>query len=402
MRRNILDYKETLRRRRIVPRDLKIDYQFLIDTGKVAAILGPRRAGKSTLLLQIAEETGTEESARVHVDFGEIVWSDFAGDDPDEWTRLYEVALSLHPEPVFFLDEVEEVVNFSGGVRSLTNRGCRVFLTGSNAALFHQKLSTVLRGKVLAYTLFPLSFSEFLRFREVEFSQPLTTRQEAQRRSLVLEYLTWGGFPEVVIADTTELKRSLLESYVDVMLFRDVVERHAIKNIEVLERVLQKALLSFTKEISVHRWYNELRSQGLKVGKDTLYEYLGNLEQAFFFFAVGNVAAPSGARKVYLIDNGLYGRVRSRPDVGKLLENQVFVDLLRTGDRPRFLRNEKGEIDFVTDTRLIQVCAELTETNSQREKRPLRAAAQAFPEHAGVIVTLDHYPEFAETLRHNS
>ncbi len=400
IRRNILDYKEVLRSRRFVPRDLQIDYAFLRETGKVAAILGPRRAGKSTFLLQIADSHDLEDGARIHIDFSEIVWSEFAGADPEEWTRLYEVALSLHRHPVFLLDEIQEVADFSKGVRTLTNRGCPVFLTGSNAELFHRELSTVLRGKVLTYTLFPLSFAEFLRFRGKTFGASLSTREAADRRDLLLEYLAWGGFPEVVIADTPELKRSLLESYLDVMLFRDVVERHSVQNIQALERVVRKALLGLTKEISVHRWYNELQSEGVRVGKDTLYGYLSNLQEAFFFFVVKNLAAPTGNRKVYLVDNGLYSRVRNRPDLGKLLENQVFVDLLRQGCHPHFLRNDDGEIDFITDDWIVQVCLELSDANRRREEQPLADGTTKYPNREAAIVTLDNYPEFAGSLEH--
>ena len=226
---------------------------------------------KSTLLLEIAESNGLEDAARIHIDFSEIVWTEFSGTDPEEWTRLYEVALSLHSHPVFLLDEIQEVAEFSRGVRTLPSS-------------------------------------------------------------------------------------------------------------------------------SVRCWYNELQSEGVRVGKDTLYGYLSNLQEAFFFFVVKNVAAPTGNRKVYTVDNGLYSRVRNRPDLGKLLENQVFVDLLRQGSHPQFLRNEKGEIDFITDDWMIQVCLELSEANRGREERPLTAGNAGYPGRKAAIVTFDNYPEFAESL----
>ena len=107
------------------------------------------------------------------------------------------------------------------------------------------------------------------------------------------------------------------------------------------------------------------------MGKDTLYSYLSSLQEAFFFFVVKNGVAPRGNRKVYLVDNGLYSRVRNRPDLGKLLENQVFVDLLRQGSHPHFLRNEEGEVDFITDDWMVQVCLELSDANRRREEHPL-------------------------------
>jgi len=394
MRRNVLDYRERLSRRRVVRRNLRLDYAFLKETGKVAAIVGPRRAGKSTFLLQIADDIGLPPDSRIHIDFSEIAWTEFDTHESDEWQRLYEVALEFDQEPVFFLDEIQELGDFGGGVRYLTNRGGLVFLTGSNAALFEQRLSTVLRGKVLVYRLFPLSFDEYLRFTDQSFTEPLSTADSVRRTRTLINFLTWGGFPEVVLADTEELKRSLLESYLDVMLFRDVVERHRVQNTVVLQRLLNKALVSFTKDVSVNRWYNDFRSQGLRVGKDTLYEYLGYLEEALFLFAVENAEKSGGTRKIYLIDNGLYQRVKDRPDMGKLLENQVFVDILRTGQKPRFLRDQQGEVDFITDRELLQVCAEVSGDNRDREERPLRTAVKRYGNRSARIITLDDYPDF--------
>lgn len=400
IRRNILDRREALSNRRFIRRDLQPDYAFLRETDKIAAVVGPRRAGKSTFLLQAAEDLGLSRAEWIFVDFSEIPWANFNGADFEEWQRLYEVALEFSDDPVFFLDEIQELINFAGGLRFLTNRGCRIFVTGSNSQVFERHLSTTLRGKVLTYRIFPLSFPEYLRFKGVSFTPPLNTTESVRRSLALRDFLTWGGFPEVVLADSEELKRSLLESYLDVMLFRDVVERHRVQNTTVLQKVLTRALLSFTKDVSVHRWYNDFRSQGLKVSKDTLYDYLGLLEEALFVFSVENEAAPGGSRKVYLVDNGLYQRVKDRPDTGKLLENQVFIDLLRSdGRKPRFFRTASdGEIDFVTDSRLIQVCTELNDENREREEAPLRSdvVTRRFPGRSGGIVTLGGYPEAGE------
>ncbi len=186
-----------------------------------------------------------------------------------------------------------------------------------------------------------------------------------------------------------------MRNYVEIMLFRDVVERWNVQNIAVLQRLKAKVLQSFTKDISVHRWYNDFRSQGMKTGKDTLYEYLRYLEEALFVFTVHNEVAPSGSRKVYLVDNGLYQGARDRPDTGKLLENQVSVDTLRSGNRkPGYYRAAAGEIDFVTATHLIQVCTELSADNHHREFGPLQASEvrERFTRRQCGIVTLESYP----------
>lgn len=105
-----------------------------------------------------------------------------------------------------------------------------------------------------------------------------------------------------------------------------------------------------------------------------------------------NLAAPQGSRKVYLIDNGYYRQVQVNPDIGKLLENRVCLDLLASGT-PRFYRDEHGEVDFITHTRLVQACAELTETNQDREWKPLERLGRRFPDREAGVISLESYPE---------
>jgi predicted AAA+ superfamily ATPase len=153
------------------------------------------------------------------------------------------------------------------------------------------------------------------------------------------------------------------------MLFRDVIERHHIKNAALVESVFLRLLKSFTKEISVHRWYNDYKSMGLKVSKDTLYQYLGHFEEAQFVYLVENMLGGSSSRKkIYLVDNGLYLRVRGfDKDWGKLLENRVFNDLQRGHDQVCFVKGSGWDIDFVSGSRAVQVNYELNDQSLRRE-----------------------------------
>jgi predicted AAA+ superfamily ATPase len=384
IKRFILDSREIMAKTSGHARELGVDHGFLTATGKIAAIIGPRRAGKSVFLRQMGAQTATLPEKTVWIDFSEIVWADFG---PEDWATLWQAALELGcgEKPLFLLDEIQEVRDFAAGLRHLQNQGCRLYVTGSNSTVFGAGLASMLRGKVICYSLFPLSFSEFLTFKGASFPADLSTSQRAARHVLWEEYLSWGGFPEVVLADREDLKRNLLDSYLDIMLFRDVIERHALKNFALVEKLFTKLLLSFTKEISVHRWYQDFRSQGMQVGKDTLYQYLAHFEEALFVRLVGNAAAPGGNKKVYLVDNGLYQRVRDRPDWGKLWENHCLVDLWRHQQSVSFWKNDQGEIDFVTDTELIQATVELTPGNHQRETTPFLAVASRFPRHQPVV-----------------
>lgn len=394
IRRYLLDRQEYQQARSFVPREMELDLAFLEETGKIAAIIGPRRAGKSMYLLQIAHELGLPARHCVWVDFSEYLWADFRDDD---WTLLYEVALELAGgvRPVFFLDELQELGSFASGLRYLQNQGVRIFITGSNSRFFVRDLTASLRGKVLSYQLYTLSFSEFLCFKNERFPEQLSSTQAARRNNLLVEFLTWGGFPEVVLAEREDLKRHLIDSYVDTMLLRDVMDRHGIKNLPVLERLFAKVLASLTKEFSVHRWFHDLKSQGFRLSKDTLYEYLGFLEESLFVCTLENAANPAAARKVFLVDNGLYQKVMDRPDYGKLWENACFLQLLRDGQSVRYWRDADGELDFVTDTALIQATWELTEVNRTRELQPLRTIAPRLP---GRTPFLWEFPELQPRL----
>lgn len=389
--RYILDRREIQAKRSFIPRDLRLDHAFLAQTGKIAALVGLRRSGKSMYLLQVAQELDLQPEQSVWLDFSDYLWQDFRVEDREGlWQACLEAGGGRLP--VFFLDEIQELPEFEPWLRFLQNQGARLYLTGSNARFFAQDLAASLRGKVLTYDLHTLSFSEFLRFKGLEFPPTLSSLENARRDLLLKEYLSWGGFPEVVLADREELKRHLLESYVDTMLLRDVLDRHNVKNLALIRRIFLKALASFTKDYSVHRWYNELKSQGFKVGKDTVYEYLSYLEESLALHSVANAAQPEGSRKLFLADNGLYQLVKDRPDLGKLWENACYLQLLRRGQRPRWWRDEQGEVDFVTETALIQAVFELNEGNRLREEAPLARLAARFPEKTPKLAVFPDWP----------
>ena len=392
IQQHILDRQENQSRNTFFTREMRIDYDFHRQTGKIAAILGSRRAGKSTYLLQLHQQMGLQKQQGIWIDFTEYLWQDFGKED---WKTLWEASLEISGslEPVFFLDEIQQLAEFESGLRYLQNQNATVVITGSNSALFEKSVATSLRGKVLNYELFPLSFSEFLLFRGWQQSPPYGSRAKAHMNAHLDEYLQWGGFPEVVLASGPDLKQHLLQSYVDTMLLRDVVERHEIKNVDLVEKLFHKALLSFTKTFSVHKWYNDFKSQGRRLSKDTLYDYLHHLEDSLFLITIANRANPSAARKIYLVDNGLYQVIRSKPDRGQLWENACFLELLRRGKKPNFWLDNKGEIDFVTDSELIQVCLDLHEGNEEREKASLMRAMNHMPDKKLIIWTREQSGE---------
>ncbi len=368
LKRAILDGQEIFSSRQVVPREHSLKWREFERLEKVIAVVGPRRAGKTFFLFQVMNELGLDRRNVVFLDFSEIPLQDFS---VEHFELLYQAYLELFPNhtPCFFFDEIQELATFEMGLKFLLNRGLKIFVTGSSSRVFLRNLASVLRGKTLSTTVLPLTFREFLRFKEKAVQAPDSRRGLAEMHNLLQEYLLWGGFPEVVLVDSPDMKLNLIRSYIDSMLFRDVVERHHIKNATLVESVFLRLLKSFTKEFSVHRWYNDYKSMGLKVSKDTLYQYLGYFEEAQFVYLAENMLGGSTSqKKIYLVDNGLYLRVRGfDKDWGKLLENRIFNDLQRGHDRVCFVKGSGWDLDFVSGSKAFQVSYELNNQSLPRE-----------------------------------
>lgn len=319
-------------------------------------------------LRQIVDSMGYDKEDIIFLDFSESSLTDFKSTD-FELLPLAFLELFPNRRPVFFLDEIQEVRGFERGLRYLQNKGYPIYITGSSAHLFSRDIASSLRGKSFELNIYPLSFPEFLRFKQFEVKQAYTLPEKAKLAGLVEEYLRWGGFPEVVLMESTETKKHLLKGYLDTMLLRDVIEKNNIQNIPLIEQILSRAIRSCTKNISVHKWYNDFRSMGLKASKDTLYLYLGHLMETGFIRSIGEYGKRGGTgRKLYLIDNGLYEVRRAQgPDFGKLLENGVFIKLLFEGSEISYYQDGTAELDFITGTQIVQVCYTLTNENIRRE-----------------------------------
>ena len=380
IKRMILDARESLQRRRIIKRDLVVDAEAARRFHKVIAISGPRRAGKTSYLYQLATGIGCAPESVVLVDFSEIILEGFQAAD---FELLYRAQVEMHPDvtPWFFLDEIQEVPGYEKGLQLLLNRGCPVFITGSSSRMFAQDLASTLRGKVLVYPLYPLSFPEYLRFRDIPVMEALSTREESAIVNALDMYLRWGGFPEIALAESEETRVKLIHSYIDIMLFRDIVERNEATNIPLLKSLLLRLMKSFTKEISVHKWYNDFRSQGMKISKDTLYRYLSYFDDSLFFSFLSHLEKGASSRKkVYMIDNGLCRIIREPTmDWGKLLENRVYWDLKQRFADIRYLRTASWEVYFVAGDTAWQVTHSLGAENAQRELSGLREALKRGP-----------------------
>jgi len=317
---------------------------------RVISVIGPRRAGKTYYFYQLM---GEDRANSLYLNFEDTRLMDVTFKDIRDLIRIYIEVAGKAPKNIFF-DEVQNVKNWELAVRELLDlQHYNMFVTGSSSKLLSREIATQLRGRTFSYLLLPFSFREFLRAKNV-FTEKMTMDEAAKIRGYLKEYLEFGGFPEVVFEETE--KERILKEYFEMILFRDIVERHKLKNISLARFLLSFLLQNFSKEISVNRVLKSLSSQ--RFGKNTLYSYIDKIQDsvALFFlnrFSLRVYQRESWPKKIYLCDMGLTKIVRFSEDIGKLMENCVFLELLRlTNKKPMleiyYWKNHEGaEVDFL-------------------------------------------------------
>jgi hypothetical protein len=361
------------------------------------AIIGMRRAGKTYFLHQCLRErleSGAPRESLIYFSFED---ERLAGLAAAELGWVVEEYFTRFPHfrdqqrVMFFFDEIQVVPGWEAFVRRILDaEKVEVFVSGSSAKMLSREVATSLRGRATETIIFPFSFREFLRHRGVKPPADPLFVPKAKRshlEKLFREYLTEGGFPEAQ-GLTPQERIPLLQSYVDAVIFRDVVERHGITNVVVLRRLTRQLLGAATGMFSVHRFLNDLRSQGVAASKDTLHALLAHLEDAFLVRLVPIATTSerqrqSNPRKVYPIDSGLIAAFdrSGKSNFGHALETVVQIELERRGCERGYLRTPEGfEVDFLATPitgppTLIQVCAELSApATREREFRALQAA----------------------------
>jgi hypothetical protein len=270
-------------------------------------------------------------------------------------------------------------------VRSITDsEDARVFVSGSSSKLLSREIATQLRGRTITHPVYPFSFTEFLRAKKFEVKEYFSSYEKSKLMNLMRDYLFYGGYPEAVMYRNEREK--ILREIWDVTIFRDIVERHGVKNIKVL-RLLIRALKN-SLYFSVHRFYNYLKSLGVTVSKNTLYRYMDYLEDALILYPLRNYSTPykkveQSIPKVYFVDNGLLS-VDEYQGEGRLMENLVMMELIRkgfiSGTNLFYYKTQTSEVDFVVKsksepTQLIQVtyASDRDEIDNREIKGLLRA-----------------------------
>lgn len=363
-----------------IPRD--IQFSKWLFHKQIIVISGIRRCGKSTLLRQFADQID---------DFHYLNFDDerLFGFEVQDFENLMLCFHKRSGTKTILLDEIQNIPGWERFVRRIHDEGFKVILTGSNAQLLSAELGTHLTGRHMRQELFPFSFAEYLAYRDIS-AIGRTTKHKALLSSAFDDFVRFGGFPEYLESDSLEL---LQQTYEDI-LFRDIVTRYGIRDVKGFQGLAHYFFTNFTSEMN----YNRLCTVLGFSSATTVRKYIGYLEQSYLLFEIKRYdyslkKQHVSGKKVYVIDSALRGAIAFSfsADRGRYLENIVFMELRRKGCELYFLR-EKNECDFIAFKKgapplVIQICAELTAENKQRELRGLTEALTKIPASSGLILT---------------
>ena len=368
----------------IVNRDVP---EIIMSSPKIIVITGVRRCGKSTLLRQLSKHY-------VHysyINFEDERLLDFTHQD---FNSLLEIFLSFNPKSkTFFFDEIQVIDGWEKFVRRLFTDGYKIFVTGSNASLLSSEIATSLTGRNLRVELFPFSFKEYLTFSKFEIKKIFTTKEKAILSQRIIDYLHFGGFPEIVKSKDFE---ELNQIYQDIII-KDLLVRFKIRDQKDFRELSLFLLSNIGKKIS----YNNLKKLLEFSNASKVKNYVDFLREAYLFFTINKYDTSIkkqivNDKKIYAVDTGLVNSssFQFSENRGSILENAVFLELKRR-KKEIFYYEEKKECDFIIKSgrniiQVIQVTDNLSNPSTRkREIEGVKDAMNQFNLDEGYIITFD-------------
>ena len=345
-----------------------LDIDTLLNSKLIKLITGPRRVGKSTQALLMLRD---KNFAYLNFDSQPLLdaW------DPDLVMRMLD---DVYPGYEYLLlDEVQNLDAWDLWVSELYRLGKNLVITGSNAKMLSSEMATVLTGKYLQIEMLPFSMEEFFDWNRLDLHE-LKAEQQAEARALTDDYMRNGGYPEVVAS--RQLVRSYLDTLFDSIIWKDVAKRYNVRNVSDLNNLAMYLVSNFCNPLSANELTEELGLSSVNTTK----KFMDYLHEPYLFFYLSRYnnklkLMKKAPRKIYVVDNGFVAAkaFAVSENLGRLLENQVFIELVRRGydtDKTLFYyrsRNDK-EVDFVLRKgvrieRLVQVCYDMS--NPKTEKR---------------------------------
>ena len=397
-KKNIIEFQEG-GIKNYIPRE----YNIPINSKKIISLIGVRRCGKTSILFNIIKEL------QKTVDIENILYINFEDDrlfglKIDKMDNLIEAYYELYPQKreekvYFFLDEIQNIENWELFVRRIYDTlNIQIFITGSSSKLLSAEIATSLRGRTISYEIFPFSFKEYLRWKDIKVNLN-SPKSLSFIKNALDAYLKEGGFPECIDEDKF-VSRKIISEYINLIVYKDIIERYKLKNIDLLKHLIKYTFSNMGTLLSFNKLYNEFKSMGYKLSKDTLFDYFSYLEDGYITFKVpihrNSVKEEiRNPKKIYAVDNvfkSIYDSSFSE-DFSKLYENIVFLHLRRQTSEIYYFK-QKQEVDFYAfinnNKILINVSYDLDNPKTyKREINGIIEGMKYFNIKESIIVTKD-------------
>lgn len=359
------------------------------DAPFVKILSGVRRSGKSTIMKMIMDVMRNREIKEVqilHYNFDSLQY-----DHIKTAKQLYdEIEDQLVPGLRYYLffDEIQEIEDWEKAVNSfMTDFDVDIYVTGSNSRMMSSEISTYLTGRYIQFRVFPLSFAEYLTFRE-EYGNT------GERNTEFARYLRYGGFPAIHLQEYSQDEAyTIVQDIYNSTIFTDIVKRNEIRRVDQLERIVRFAFDNIGRTFSAASIAKYLKSENRSIDNETVYSYLSKLESAFILhrcsrYDLQGKEILKTQEKFYVCDPAMrYSVLGYRPDsVAAMLENVVYLELLRRGYEVNIGQLPDGEVDFVAthggNKLYIQVTQEIrSEKTEQREYERLLGIRDNYPKY---------------------
>ena len=381
-----------------------------VNSDFVKVYIGIRRSGKTSLMYNIIDEIklmGVKDENIIFISFESREYAHI-----DSCEQLDEVVYSktenLEGKVYLFFDEIQQVKGWEKSINSYrVSIDSDIYITGSNSKLLSGELATLLTGRYLTINVYPFSFKEFLQYKNeiegIELTKDTITE-------LYDDYFNFGGMPGILSLGSDEFKKLALKDIYNSILFEDVVSRFKINNIDLLQRFVRYMISSTGEIFSSKSIQNYLKSNNIYTSQDTLLKYNQYLNQSFFIskckcFQLKGRKEMKILGKYYLTDHGFHHALieDNMLKVTKILENIVYVELLRRGYKINIGRNpDNTEVDFVYEKsgkyKYIQVSYRLTsEKTLNREITPLLRIPDKFE---SILITTENHDFSKEGVKH--
>ena len=386
----------------VKPRDLKIP----LKSKKIITLIGVRRCGKTSILYDTINQL-TKSIAKE-----QILFLNFEDErlelNSSNLDLILEGYRELYPyldlsKCYFFFDEIQNIDGWERFVRRVYDTiSQHIYITGSNSKLLSQDIATSLRGRTISYEVYPLSFREYLNFLDIEIDF-YSSKSLAYMQNALLNFLKEGAFPET-IEEERRTQQKILQEYFNVLVYKDLIERYKVQNIVALKFFLKRLLAFTSKPISINKIFNDLKSNGIKISKNSLYDYLEYSQNVFFALTLERYAPKINLveKKVYSIDIGLNDALifNFSDNIGKSMENAVFLELKREELEVYYYQDRNSECDFIVldrgqVTHAIQVIYNME--NDKTKKREIKGVVNAckkFGLSKGLIVSFEERDSF--------